>query len=153
MGVARIRAKPTADTVLFKDRLLYLLQPPLDGLFEGRQLEVPFEPYPYQLEGIAFLMPRHGALLADETIHGKIVMEKGILYAPDFVVNAGGLINVYSEVAKYGREAALAQAENIYNTTAGIYAMSKKDNIPTYMAANRTAEARIAAMAHIRTKR
>lgn len=91
--------------------------------------------------------------LADEAIHGKIVMEKGILYAPDFVVNAGGLINVYSEVAKYGREAALAQAENIYNTTAGIYAMSKKDNIPTYMAANRTAEARIAAMAHIRTKR
>jgi SNF2 family DNA or RNA helicase len=68
---ARIRAKPTADTVLFKDRLLYLLQPPLDGLFDGRQLEVPFEPYPYQLEGIAFLMPRHGALLADEMGLGK----------------------------------------------------------------------------------
>jgi SNF2 family DNA or RNA helicase len=67
----RIRPKPTADTVLFKDRLLYLLQPPLDGLFEGRQLEVPFEPFPYQLEGIAFLMPRHGALLADEMGLGK----------------------------------------------------------------------------------
>jgi SNF2 family DNA or RNA helicase len=67
----RIRPKPTADTVLFKDRLLYLLQPPLDGLFEGRQLEVPFEPYPYQLEGIAFLMPRHSALLADEMGLGK----------------------------------------------------------------------------------
>jgi SNF2 family DNA or RNA helicase len=68
---ARIRPKPTADTVLFKDRLLYLLQPPLDGLFDGRQLEVPFEPFPYQLEGIAFLMPRHGALLADEMGLGK----------------------------------------------------------------------------------
>jgi SNF2 family DNA or RNA helicase len=67
----RIRPKPTADTVLFKDRLLYLLQPPLDGLFEGRQLEVPFEPFPYQLEGIAFLMPRQGALLADEMGLGK----------------------------------------------------------------------------------
>ncbi len=67
----RIRPKPTVDTVLFKDRLLYLLQPPLDGLFDGKQLEVPFEPYPYQLEGIAFLMPRHHALLADEMGLGK----------------------------------------------------------------------------------
>ncbi|HLG04091.1 MAG TPA: Glu/Leu/Phe/Val dehydrogenase [Bacteroidia bacterium] len=91
--------------------------------------------------------------LADETRHGKIVMEKGIHYAPDYVVNAGGLINVYSEVAKYGREYALEQAENIYVTTAGIFAMSKKEHIPTYMAANRMAEERIAAIAHIRTKR
>jgi SNF2 family DNA or RNA helicase len=67
----RIRPRPTADTVLFKDRLLYLLQPPLDGLFDGRQLEVPFEPFDYQLEGIAFLMPRHAALLADEMGLGK----------------------------------------------------------------------------------
>ncbi|HYH67109.1 MAG TPA: DEAD/DEAH box helicase [Urbifossiella sp.] len=68
---ARIRPKPTADTVLFKDRLLLLLQPPLDGLFDGRSLSVPFEPFPYQLEGIAFLMPRHAALLADEMGLGK----------------------------------------------------------------------------------
>jgi SNF2 family DNA or RNA helicase len=66
-----IRMHPTADTVLFKDRLLYLLQPPLDGLFDGRQLEVPFQPFPYQLEGIAFLFPRHAALLADEMGLGK----------------------------------------------------------------------------------
>jgi SNF2 family DNA or RNA helicase len=66
-----IRPKPTADTVLFKDRLLYLLQPPLDSLFTGEQVEVPFEPFPYQLEGIAFLMPRHSALLADEMGLGK----------------------------------------------------------------------------------
>jgi len=67
----RIRTAPTADMVLVKDRLLFLLQPPLDGLFDGRQLEVPFEPFPYQLEGIAFLMPRHSALLADEMGLGK----------------------------------------------------------------------------------
>ncbi len=67
----RVRARPTTDHVLIKDRLLYLLQPPLDGLFDGRQLQVPFEPFPYQLEGIAFLMPRHSALLADEMGLGK----------------------------------------------------------------------------------
>jgi SNF2 family DNA or RNA helicase len=66
-----IRARPTADTVLIKDRLLYLLQPPLDDLFNGRALDVPFDPFPYQLEGIAFLMPRHAALLADEMGLGK----------------------------------------------------------------------------------
>ena len=42
----RIRPKPTADTVLFKDRLLCLLQPPLDGLFDGRQLQVPVRAVP-----------------------------------------------------------------------------------------------------------
>jgi leucine dehydrogenase len=91
--------------------------------------------------------------LADEVVHGKLVMDKGILYAPDFVVNGGGLINVYSEVAGYGREYALEQAQNIYTTISTIFALAKKENIPTYMAANRTAEARIAAMAHLRTKR
>jgi SNF2 family DNA or RNA helicase len=65
------RPKPTADTVLFKDRLLYLLQPPLESLFVGKQVAVPFPPYPYQLEGIAFLMPRRAALLADEMGLGK----------------------------------------------------------------------------------
>ncbi len=68
---APIRPRPTADMVVFKDRLLYLLQPPLDGLFDGRQLAVPFAPFPYQLEGIAFLMPRTAALLADEMGLGK----------------------------------------------------------------------------------
>ncbi len=69
---APIRARPTADTVLIKDRLLCLLQPPLTGLFQnGSLLEVPFDPFPYQLEGIAFLMPRHSALLADEMGLGK----------------------------------------------------------------------------------
>ena len=65
------RIKPPPDTVLFKDRLLYLLQPSLEALFAGRQVRLPFEPYPYQVEGIAFLMPRHAALLADEMGLGK----------------------------------------------------------------------------------
>ena len=67
----RIKPRPTGQTVVFKDRLLYLLQPPLDNLFSGKQVSVPFQPFPYQLEGIAFLMPRHSALLADEMGLGK----------------------------------------------------------------------------------
>ena len=64
---------PAPDTVLFKDRLLYLLQPPIEQMFVGKQVSVPFPPYPYQLEGIAFLMPRHSALLADEMGLGKTI--------------------------------------------------------------------------------
>jgi SNF2 family DNA or RNA helicase len=63
--------KPPGDMVMFKDRLLYLLQPPLENLFTSRQIELPFQPYPYQVKGIAFLMPRHSALLADEMGLGK----------------------------------------------------------------------------------
>ncbi len=66
-----IRLKPPRDTVVFKERLLYLLQPPLENVFSGRQVTVPFKPFPYQMEGIAFLMPRHAALLADEMGLGK----------------------------------------------------------------------------------
>jgi SNF2 family DNA or RNA helicase len=66
----RTRLRPPADAVVFKERLLYLLQPPLENLFAGK-VTLPFQPYPYQMEGIAFLMPRHAALLADEMGLGK----------------------------------------------------------------------------------
>ena len=65
------RLLPTRDTVLFKDRLLYLLQPSLENIFAGKQLDLPFKPFPYQMRGIAFLMPRESALLADEMGLGK----------------------------------------------------------------------------------
>ncbi len=87
----RVRPRPTADTVLFKDRLLYLLQPPLDSLFDGRQLEVPFKPFPYQAEGIAFLMPRHAALLADEMGLGKTmqaILTLRVLFHQGMIRNA-----------------------------------------------------------------
>jgi SNF2 family DNA or RNA helicase len=69
----KARLQPTPDTVLFKDRLLYLLQPPIEQMFVGKQVSVPFPPFPYQLEGVAFLMPRHSALLADEMGLGKTI--------------------------------------------------------------------------------
>jgi SNF2 family DNA or RNA helicase len=65
------RLKPPNEVVVFKDRLLYLLQPPLENIFANKRVRLPFEPFKYQLEGIAFLMPRHAALLADEMGLGK----------------------------------------------------------------------------------
>ncbi len=69
----KTRLKPPPDSVMFKDRLLYLLQPPLEDVFSGRQVQLPFKPFPYQVKGIAFLMPRHAALIADEMGLGKTV--------------------------------------------------------------------------------
>ncbi len=88
--------------------------------------------------------------LADENVHGKMVIEKGILYAPDFVVNAGGIINVFYELQGYNRERAMAHAEKIYDTTLSIFKIAKEQNIPTYMAANRIAEKRIAEIGKVK---
>lgn len=87
--------------------------------------------------------------LANEQIHGEAVLKQGILYAPDFVVNAGGIINVYYELEGYNRERALAHAEKIYDTTWNIIQMAKKEGIPTYVAATRIAEQRIESIARI----
>jgi SNF2 family DNA or RNA helicase len=67
----RTRLQPPRDMLLFKDRLMYLLQPALEDICAGKQVHLPFQPSPYQVKGIAFLMPRHAALLADEMGLGK----------------------------------------------------------------------------------
>ncbi len=84
--------------------------------------------------------------LAQEKIHGQAVMDKGILYAPDFLINAGGIINCSWELKGYNRKAALHQTENIYNTALGIFKRSQEEKIPTYLAANQAAEQRIASV-------
>lgn len=66
-----IRIAPPADVVKLQDRLYYLLQPPLDLLVGSGQLNFPFEPFPYQLDGIAFMFPRYSCILADEMGLGK----------------------------------------------------------------------------------
>jgi leucine dehydrogenase len=88
--------------------------------------------------------------LADESVHGKMITEKGITYAPDFVINAGGLINVYSELTGYNRDRALQQTEKIYNFTLEIFRKASAENIPTYLAANRIAEKRISDIGKVR---
>ena len=65
------RVKPPADIIKLADRLRYVLQPPLETWMAGQQLEFPFHPFPYQMDGIAFLYPRYAALLADEMGLGK----------------------------------------------------------------------------------
>ncbi len=87
--------------------------------------------------------------LADETVQGVSVGKKGILYAPDFVVNAGGIINVFYELEGYNRERAMTHAEKIYDTTFNLFQLAKKEGIPTYLAANRLGEQRIEAIARI----
>lgn len=91
--------------------------------------------------------------LKDEAVHGKAVMEKGIIYAPDFLINAGGLINCYHEIHGYNRDAAMNQAANIYATLEKILKLSKEKNIPTYLAANQMAEQRIKSIAQIKVMR
>jgi leucine dehydrogenase len=81
--------------------------------------------------------------LADESVHGQMITEKGITYAPDFLINAGGLINVYSELTGYNRQRAMQQTEKIYDFTLEIMRKAAEEKIPTYLAANRLAEKRI----------
>ena len=88
--------------------------------------------------------------LADENIHGVKVMEKGIIYAPDFLINAGGVMNCYGEVCNIDTNRIMTMAENIYQTTLDILEKSANENIPTYLAANRMAEERIAKLAGIK---
>jgi leucine dehydrogenase len=71
---------------------------------------------------------------------------RGILYAPDFVANAGGVINVYSELAGWTAQRALRKADEIYETTLGVFEIAKEQGIPTYEAADRLAERRLQAV-------
>ncbi|WP_276359836.1 Glu/Leu/Phe/Val dehydrogenase [Daejeonella sp. H1SJ63] len=82
--------------------------------------------------------------LADEVVHGNMLLEKGILYAPDYLINAGGLINCYSEIAGFSKKKTLQMAENIYEATRRVIQKSKEEKIPTIEAANKIAEKRIA---------
>jgi len=81
--------------------------------------------------------------LADEIKHGRLLQEKGIAYAPDFLINAGGIINVYAELEGYDRDEINRKTENIYNTTLDIFELSKTENITTHKAAFTIAQARI----------
>ncbi len=65
------RITPPAHTIKLEERLWYLLQPSLEELLSEASLRLPFDPFPYQIAGIAFLFPRYAAVLADEMGLGK----------------------------------------------------------------------------------
>ena len=81
--------------------------------------------------------------LANEVVHGQILKDRGIVYAPDFLINAGGIINVYGEIVGYGKEEALKRTENIYNTTLQTLNFAKQNDITTHQAAFSVAQQRI----------
>lgn len=89
--------------------------------------------------------------LADETVHGPMLVERGIIYAPDFLINAGGLINVYSELIGYNRQRALTQTEHIYAVTLEILKKSREEGIYTQAAATQMAEKRIADIGKVKS--
>lgn len=78
--------------------------------------------------------------------HAEALAKRDIIYTPDFVANAGGVINVYGEVAGWSRERALRKADEIYDTVLGVYRIAKEQGILTYLAADKLAEQRIAAV-------
>ena len=79
-----------------------------------------------------------------EERHGEELMQRGILYAPDYVANAGGVINVYGEVAGWDAQKALDKADDIYDTVLKVFDIAERMNIPKYEAADRLAEQRLA---------
>jgi len=87
--------------------------------------------------------------LAEER-HGIELERKGMLYAPDFVINAGGLINVYGELEGWPEERAKRKAKEIYDAILKVFAIAGRDGIPSFQAADRLAEERIAAVSGLR---
>jgi len=81
-----------------------------------------------------------------EERHGNALEERGILYAPDYVANAGGVINVYGELAGWDAKRGFRKADDIYDTVLGVYEIARTDGIPTYVAADRLAERRLQAV-------
>jgi leucine dehydrogenase len=77
--------------------------------------------------------------------------QKGIIYAPDYVINAGGVINVADELYGYNRDRAMKRVETIYDNMLKVFEIAKRDGIPSYKAADRMAEERIAAMRKTRS--
>ncbi|MYL53592.1 leucine dehydrogenase [Pontibacillus yanchengensis] len=81
-----------------------------------------------------------------EARHGDIIHEMGIVYTPDYVINAGGVINVADELYGYNYDRAMKRVEGLYDTCTRVFEIARRDNIPTYMAADRMAEERIEKM-------
>ena len=120
----------------------------------------------YAQQGDIFAPCALGGIINDETIpqlkveivaggannqlleqrHGEELEGRGILYAPDYVANAGGVINVYGEVAGWTRDRALRKADEIFDTTLGVFEIAREQGIPTYVAADRLAVRRVEAV-------
>jgi len=86
-----------------------------------------------------------------EDRHGDVLEAKGIVYAPDFVINAGGVINCAQELEGYDADKSLQKVARIYHNIERVFAIAKRDGIPSYKAAEKMAEERIARLAAVRS--
>jgi valine dehydrogenase (NAD+) len=84
--------------------------------------------------------------------HGveKLLADRGIIFAPDYVVNAGGVIQVADELAGFSFDRARAATEQIFTTTAKILSAAESDGVPPSVAADRLAERRMAEVGRLR---
>ena len=90
-------------------------------------------------------------VLEEEERDGNLLKDKGILYAPDFVINAGGLINVYHEIQGYNKDKAYREVERIYDRLTEIYHIAKETNEHTQQAAKLFAKKRIETITQLRS--
>jgi valine dehydrogenase (NAD+) len=81
----------------------------------------------------------------------KVLADAGVLYAPDYVVNSGGVIQVADEIEGFSFERAKAKAAGIYDTSRRIFGLSAEEGVPPAVAADRLAERRIADVGRLRT--
>ena len=92
-----------------------------------------------------------------EARHGKALVDRGILYAPDYVINAGGLIYVSYEVSYRGpyfdRDVAMAHAGRLYNRLRDLFARAEAERVPTHEMADRIAWERLEEVRAARSKR
>lgn len=87
-----------------------------------------------------------------EPRHGDILRELGILYAPDYVVNAGGLMNVFVELEGYSPDRAFDKTRKVYENVSRVFSIAKRDGIGTHLAADRLAEERIKTIGGLRQR-
>lgn len=87
-----------------------------------------------------------------ETRHAEALREMGILYAPDFVANAGGLMNVFAELEGYSIERAIERTTSVYDNMTKVFNISKRDNISTYNAAFKMATERLETLGRLKRK-
>ncbi len=88
--------------------------------------------------------------LADENVHGPMLVEKGITYVPDFLINAGGIINISIEIEGYNRERAMSTVAKIYDRTNEMFAFSEREKLHPQLAAMFMAEKRLKDIAALR---
>lgn len=90
-------------------------------------------------------------VLLDEDLHGRMIMDRGIIYCPDFVINAGGLINVYHELQGYNKDRAISDTAKIYDRLLEILAIADKEGVPSQQAAKIFAQQRIETIKNVRS--